>query len=482
MSRALLCLLVLSGCPKKTDQMPTSSRIYDAAPEALSPRPFLLPQVSEGTLSNGIKVAVVENHEVPLVYVRVILESGSWTDPSDQPGLASATVDLMNEGAGEYSSDELSRALRVLASDLTTGAGLDGSAISLKSLKENLPASLDLMATVTLEPTFPQPEWELSQARRIQDVKAIAQDPRSISGRAWSRLMYGTDYAGQLSTVPSYEAMTTDDMRGWYSDHVTADNATILVGGDTTLSEVLPLLEARFSSWEPGDSEPVSPPSGSIPAAVTGQVYLIDKPGAAQSIVRLGQVIGDRQAPDAAAFELANMAIGGQFTARINMNLREDKGWTYGASAWIGHNHYPGSWNVYTSLVTQHTADGLREILAEIAGMSADAPVTAAELAAGRGDLLGSWPVRFEQPGYLLDRTVDVRRYGLPSDWMANYPDRLRAVTLDQAQQAWLDRIDPDQFIILVVGDAAMVRAPLEGLGLSVVQLGLDGAPLNSEQ
>lgn len=485
MNRALLALLVLTGCPKDgAVEAPAdaAARTHTTPPAPLPPRAFQLPAVDEGALSNGIPVAVVENHEVPFVYVRLIIDSGSWTDPADQAGLASATMDMLNEGTTDHSSDELSRALRRMASELTTGAGLDGATVSLKTLTQNLAPSLDLMAEVTLEPAFPDDEWAVIKSQRIQSVKAIPQNPRAISGRVWERLLYGDAYAGKLSSVAAYESMTTDGMRGWYRQHVTPDNVTVLVGGDTTLTEVLPLLEERLGGWEASAPEHTElEVSADFPVAETGRIYLVDKPGAAQSVVRLGQAVGDRLAPDATAFEMANMAIGGQFTARINMNLREDKGWTYGASAWVGYNHYPGTWNVYSSIVTPHTADGIREVLAEIEGMSTDAPITDAELAAGQGDVLGSWPVRFEQPGYLLDRTVDVRRYGLPDDWMATYTDRVRAVSLEQAQEAWNSRIDPDNFIILVVGDAATVRAPLEELGMPVVQLDIDGAPLTQE-
>jgi predicted Zn-dependent peptidase len=475
---SLLSVSLLLGCPKAPVETPTQTRIYNTVPEPLAPRAFQLPELAEGALSNGISVSVVENHEVPFVYVQLIIESGSWTDPADQPGLARATMDMLNEGTASHSASELSTALRALASDLGSSANLNGGTVSVRSLTQNLEPTLDLMASVALTPTFPAEDWSVLQANYIQEVKAVPLNPSAISRRAWNRLMYGSEYGGHLSTVEGYESLTVDDMSGWHSKHMIPANTSILVGGDTTLEEILPLLEARFGGWEAtGELDELT--AGTIPAAETGTIYLIDKPGAAQSIVRLGQEIGDRQAEDAMAFEMANVALGGQFTARINMNLREDKGWTYGASSWLAYNHYPGVWSVYSSVVTPHTADSVKEILNEVQGMLGDRPMTQAELDAGKGDRLGSWPVRFEQPSYLLDSSLNVQRYGLPDDWLTSYPDRIRSVTLEQAQAAFNSRIDPNKFIILVVGDAATVRAPLEALGIPVVMLSNDGNPLD---
>ena len=440
--------------------------------------------MSTGELSNGVKVVVVENHEVPLVYIRVALDSGSWTDPADRPGLADATLDMLNEGAGGLTTDEISQRLRALAAELGTGAGLDGAVVSLKALKQNLAPSLDVLSTVVLTPDFPASEWEVIQAQYIQDLNAVSQDPRRISGRVWRQLMYGEEYSGHLNTVASFEAMTTREMRRWHEDHVQPDSTTILVGGDTTLAEVTPLLEARFgASVFPADGAeaPVFDVERSAPAATPGTIYLVDKPGAAQSVVRISQFVGERTAPDAAALQLANMAVGGQFSARINMNLREDKGWTYGASSWIRYNRLPGVWSAYTSIITDKTADGVREMLAEIEGPLRDAPITEAELASGKGDILGSWPVRFEQPGYLLGQTLEVDRYDLPDDWLSGYPNRIRSVDLAAAQEAWADTIKPEELIILVVGDADTVRDGLAELGRPVVELSVDGTPLSGD-
>ena len=470
--------LLLMGCGPKEPPQPAVIFDRTVKPEPLAPRAFQLPDIVSGELSNGIPVAVVENHEVPLVYVKVVFESGSWLDPADRPGLASVTFDMLNEGADGMSAEELSGASRKIAASLGTGAGLDGSAVSLKALKTNIEPSLDLMADVVLRPDFPDDDWSVIQQQRLQELDAARQDPRRISRRAFNRLMYGERYAGNLTSAESYSAITTDEMRSWYRSNLHAGNATILVGGDTTLAEIQPLLEARFGEWTAlPDEAPTPPTAADLPEHTESTIYLIDKPGAPQSVIRMGQFVGARTDEDADAFLLANMVVGGQFIARINMNLREDKGWTYGAWSWVSYNHLPGMFGVGSSVVTPHTAASITEILKELNGPTGEAPLTSEEFEAGRGNLLGEWPLKFENPDYMLSRTIDVARYDLPEDWLKTYPDRIRAVPMEAAAEAWSSWLDTSKLVILVVGDAEQIREGLENLSLPIVMLDADGNP-----
>ena len=230
--------------------------------------------------------------------------------------------------------------------------------------------------------------------------------------------MYGDTYAGQLSNASAYRRMRTSDMKS--GGRSVPAHSMILVGGDTTLEEIVPALESRFGGWK--DPQRVAqhdkPSVDALPAFEESTIFLVDKPGAPQSVVRGGLFVGDELDEDHAAFDLANLAVGGQFTARINMNLREDKGWTYGARSSTAHNYLPGLWSTGASIVTPHTADAVVEILAEVNGALGEKPVTADELEAARGGLLGTWPLSFENPGYLLDQTATIWRYDRPDDWL----------------------------------------------------------------
>ncbi|MCK6503091.1 insulinase family protein [Myxococcota bacterium] len=473
----LLSLTLGLGCgPKEAPVAAADARA--SAPAPLPPRPFQLPEPVEGTLSNGLRVIVVENHEVPLVHVNVVLRPGAWTDPAGRPGLASVTLDMMNEGAGGMTAAELSAATRKLGASLGTAAGLDGAVVSVSALRDQLPHALPLLATVLLQPDFPQADWEILRKKRLQDLAAARNDPGSIADRTWDVLGHGGRYAGHLTTEAAYQAMTAAEMKAWHQAHVAPRHAVVTVGGDTTWAEIQPLLEQHLGGWtSPGQDLPPVPTVDGLPVQAATRIFLVDKPGAAQSVLRVGRFVGARTEADHWPMTLANMAVGGMFTARINMNLREDKGWTYGARSWIEDSYLPGRWGVGANVVTPHTADAVSEILRELTQSRAGRPISQAELDNARGYLLGTWPLRFENPGTLMSETVAIWRYGLPEDWLRGTPDAVRAVTVEQAQAAWTTRVDPAQLDILVVGDAATVRAPLQALGLPVVDMLPDGLP-----
>ena len=270
-------------------------------------------------------------------------------------------------------------------------------------------------------------------------------------------------------------------MKKWWQVHLAPAHSMLLVGGDITLDEAIPLLEARFGAWK--DPRRVArhdkPAVDALPSFEQSTIFLVDQPGAPQSVVKGGLFVGDELGEDWPAFDLANLAVGGQFTARINMNLREDKGWTYGARSGTAHNYLPGLWSAGGSIVTPHTADAVVEILAELNGALGDKPVTADELAAARGGTLGTGPLSFDTPGYLLDETASMWRYDRPDDWLSGRISRYEAVTLEQANAAFKARIDPSKLIFLVVGDAATIAGPLaEQTGLPVVRVDADGRPV----
>ena len=480
-------LALLLGCGPKAPPVaptppppPVDANAWRAAePPLLAPRPFALPQAERGTLSNGLPVLVVRNTEVPKVYVRLAFKDGGWTDPANRPGLASASMDLMNEGAGTLSAEALSAALRRLASDLGTSAGTDGAVVSLSSLKKNLEPSLDLLALVVQQPTFSKTEWALLQKQRIADLRTELEDPAAIARRAFPRVLYGDTYLGHTATEASYQAMTAAELKGWAQAHLRPDRAMVLVGGDITLAEVQPMLEARLGGWKASGKAPTATPDTStLKAPAQTTVFLIDKPGASQSVLRLAVPVGNLTDPDMPSFDLANTAVGGLFSARINMNLREDKGYTYGARSFVQSGYGRAIWAMSTSVRADATVDALKETLRELSESRTSRPVTAAELEYMRGNALGTFPLDYETPGDYLDGLVSVWRYGLPENWIPSGPDRVRAVTLDSANAAWQKHLDTDHLAILVVGDAASHRAGLAGLGFPVVELDRDGNPL----
>jgi len=474
-----LILLLAMGCfPKPAPPVPEYRKV---TPGPLAPRAFQAPTISEGTLSNGVQVIVVENHEVPLVWVQLSVDRGGFTDPQDKPGLASVTMDMLNEGAGELDAAGLSRAAKALASSLSSSASNDTATLSIKSLTKNLPQTLDLMTQVLRTPNFAEADWALMKKKRLADLSAARNNPHKIHSRVWRRQFYGEGYIGRLRTEAAYESISTADMRAWYTANLAPGIARIYVGGDTTLEEVTPLLEARFGDWE-GTAAPAVAPEAIPERAEANHIVLVDKPGAPQSVVKVGQRVHTRTTEDYFPAMLANTCYGGMFIARLNMNLREDKGWTYGARSRLSHSLVDSVWSAGAAVKTDTTADSVSEILRELQESQAERPFSDEELQAMRGGLLGKWPLSFESPNYLLGKVRDIWIYDLPSDWVTSYPDRVRSVSLDATQAAWKRWIDPERLTIVIVGDAATIRPGLEALGLPIQEVDADGEPVGETE
>jgi zinc protease len=447
-------------------------------PAPLAPRPFQVPEASRATLSNGLELVVVENHEAPLVYVDLVFSAGSGADPADAPGLASATLDMLNEGAAGMDAAALSVAQRRLGASISSGAGTDTSRVRIQTLARTLPDSLELFAKVVRQPDFPEASWTILQKKRIQDLKASLDDPNALSARISNRLLYGDQYKGQLRTTTAYEAIDTAAMKDWAARHLRPETGILLVGGDTTLAEIQPLLEAQLGSWQPeGEAAEVAPPTP--PAAPDGiRVFLHERPDAPQSVIRISGFVNPRDAAERPALVLANRAWGGQFSARLNMNLREKEGWTYGARSGISDSLLPGLWTASSSVMADATDDAVLRMLDMLEASRTEAPITEDELNYVRTGLLGSWPLAFESPQKLLSEHAEMWRYDLPEDWISGYPARLRAVGLEQANAAWTGTVPADQLTIVVVGDAEALLPGMEERGLEVVRVDADGAPV----
>jgi len=483
--------LALWMLPAQAEDLPAQAEVLPGhrlqAPGPLAARPFALPAAQTATLSNGLDVLVVENHEVPLVYVNLVVRSGAATDPAGLEGLASSTLDMMDEGAGSRSAEALSVASRKLGADVGTFASLDYAGVELSVLRRNLEPALDLLADVALRPTFPESDWELRRKQRVQGLAASRTDPDRVAARVYSRLMHGNTYAGRHPSEDSYAAISTAEMARWHAAHMRPEDAILLVGGDTTLDQILPLLEARFGEWTVDTPAPARVDlSAPLPEHPANTLYLHHIDGAAQSVLRMGAFVMDRTAPEAAAFALANRAFGGQFMSRLNLNLREDKGWTYGARSSIAHSERPDLWTIQTSVVTPATAGSLTEALRELQGLTEGGesasgepfgPLNGEELELVRDGLLYSWPLSFENPGHLLRERLQMWRYDLPGDWLSAYPERMQSVAVEAATEAWAAQVRKERLVIAVVGDANVIRPEVEALGFQVVLVDADGAP-----
>ncbi|MCB9761618.1 MAG: insulinase family protein [Alphaproteobacteria bacterium] len=476
----LLLTLSLAACGPK--DAPIESAAGSADPRFERPAPlarpaFDLPTPQRATLSNGVAVVLVENHELPVVDLRIVFSSGSWTDPVGKEGLASSAMDMLNEGAGDLDAVGYASALRKLGARVGAGAGLDSASVTLHTLNKHLEPALDLWALALLDPAFDADEWDRVRKQRVQNVAAARTNPNAIAGRVFDRVMFGDTYDGRFETEGSLKAISAADLEAWHADQLVSGNALILAGGDITLEELTPLLEARLADWS-GESTRAAPEI-TVHAPTSTVIHLIDKPGAAQSVIVAGRPVGHRTDPHYDALYVANTIWGGMFMSRLNMNLREDKGYTYGARSRLSNGLAPTIWNASTSVKSDTTADALSEIFGELAAIGDARPLTEDERAYFAGSLVSGYPARFETTDYLLGQQSEVWRYELPADWLESYIPRVEAVTAGQAQVAFLEQVATQPLTVVVVGDLATIRAPIEALGHPVVELDVDGAPVS---
>ena len=457
------------------------SRIHTQKPTTLEKEPFSLPSLAKGTLSNNIPIALSKNDEVPLVYLWITFDAGSWTDPDTQIGLAKAAMDMLDEGAGELSAGDLSKELKKLASSISTEATMDGASIRLQCLKKNIQPSLAILSLILKQPTFPSTVWDRKSKAYLQERTHKISDPKQIGKRVWRTLLYGDQYAGRLQKESHIHNLNPEDIQKWYETYITPQNAQIWIGGNTTINEIQPFLEEEIGTWTTENPIPLpkKPTAINLKEPERTFIYLVDKPGSSQSIVYLGHGVGTRNDEHADRLLLANQAFGGMFTARVNMNLREDKGWTYGAWTWLSYSYYPGTWTMHSSVITKHTAAAIREVIKDIRESKQTRTITAEEFERGRGDLLGQFPLKFEKPSYLLNRQIEISRYNLPKDWLNQYQERLSKISLGDSQASWNDIIDPEAMFIVVVGDRSVVETDLLGLGYTVIHTDHNGQTVN---
>ncbi len=469
---SVIALVALAGCPATKPPAPLAAAPR-TLPAALPTPAFSMPETETRTLSNGLQVVVATNDEVPLFNVRLVFNVGGWADPADATGLAEVTFDLLDDGAGDLRADDIARELKKIGSSLYSGANVDSSYVGASGLVRNLEPTLDLWTKVVLEPTFPEDEWTILKRRLVANLKLAKEDPATIAQQVSYNILYGDTYRGRLRSEADYDAITPDRMRAFYREWAGPKNAMIFVGGDITADEIVPLLEARIAKWAP--EVKTAAPQATLATPDATRLYFIHKAGAAQSVVRVLQPIGTRADADWFPLMMANEAIGGQFTSRVNMNLREDKGYTYGARCFLGAWDGPGVWGCSASVQTDVTLPALLELKKEIEDALGDRPVDARELAYYQSMQVNGFPGGYETTGAILDEQAQIWRYGLPTDWPETYLPSVTAVTVESANAAFAARIDPSKMVWVVVGDRDKVYADLQTLGLEIVELDTDG-------
>ncbi|MDZ7342409.1 MAG: insulinase family protein [candidate division KSB1 bacterium] len=441
------------------------------------------PKLQRATLSNGLKIILAERHAIPVVNFNLLVDAGYAADQFGLPGTASLAMNMLDEGTKTRDALQISEELALLGANLGSGSNLDMSTVYLSALKENLDASLNIYADVILNPSFPEKEFVRLQKQQLARIKQEKASPFQMALRVFPRYLYGEGHAYGNSftgsgTEESVSKLTTKDLAKFHQDWFKPNNATLVVVGDIKLNEMVPKLEKLFANWKPGNVQKKN--IRMVEHQPKASLYLIDKPGSPQSVILAGHIAPPKADPDDIAMNMMNSILGGTFTSRINMNLREDKHWSYGAGSVIVSARGQRPFIAYTSIQGDKTKESIAEIRKELTDILATRPATQDELdKVLQNEILGL-PGSWETMGAVGSSIGDIVVYGLPDDYYQTYPNKLRNLKLNDISKAAKKLLRPDQVVWIVVGDRAKVEPKLLELGLGEVKLiDADGKPLS---
>jgi zinc protease len=441
-------------------------------PEPGTPAAGRLPAFQRATMPSGLKLIVAERHEVPVVRFQLVLDAGYASDSLGVPGLAKLAAGMMDEGTRTRSALQISDELQRLGAQLSTGADVDTTFVTLSALKANLDSSLTLFADVVLNPSFPAPEIERLRQQQLAAIDQESVSPFGMALRVLPRLVYGPGHAYAMpltgsGTKASVGGLTRDQVVKWHETWVRPGSATLVVVGDTTLAEIRPKLEALFAPWKGGavPKKNVAP----VEAGAQGVLYVMDRPGALQSTIFAGHVAPPRANPQEITQQVLNTVLGGQFISRLNMNLREDKHWSYGAGTIFFDARGPRPFIAYAPVQTDKTKESVAEIAKELRGVGTDRPVTAEELQTAKDGLVLTLAGQWETAAAVEGSIGEIVRFGFPDDYYATFAERVRATTLTDVARA-SGVIQPDKLVWVIAGDRAKIEPGLKELGLGEIR------------
>jgi predicted Zn-dependent peptidase len=415
-------------------------------PPAVGPAPSLqLPPVETRTLSNGLQVRVIGIHKVPTVHLQLAIRSGVAADPITKFGAASLTADMLDEGAGGRTALEIADAIDFLGAELTTAGGVDATFVELHVPVARLAGALPVMADVVARPTFPEAELNRLREERLASLLEMQDDPEQMIQVAFPRLVFGPQHrfgTPAIGTAASLKGLSVADLKAFHAANIRPANAVLVAAGDVTADAIVPQLERAFASWKaPAGASPAGP--ANAPAVSARRVFLIDKPGAAQSQIRIGTVGVARSTPDYFALRVLNTVLGEAFTSRLNTNLREVHGYAYGAGSRFDMRLTPGPFYAAAGVQTDKTGEALKEFFIELANIHQPVPVE--ELEKAKNYLALQLPRNFETTRGTADALAQAWIYDLPADWPAGLWRAARAdrryegvdIAVDLGRRQW---------------------------------------------
>jgi zinc protease len=433
-------------------------------------RPLQLATPTSATLSNGLTLILSERRGLPVVAAGLVLKTGSDANPADKPGLANFVAAMLDEGTMTRSALQIADEVAALGASLTTASSMDATTVSARSLTKNFPALLDLAADVVLRPSFPAEEIERQRAQRLGQLVQQRDNPALVAAQVQAAALYGPRHPygySEIGTEAAVKAMSRADMEAFWKQNFVPNNAALIVAGDISMTDLRALAEKAFGGWQRGT--PAQPALGA-PATTPARIVIVDKPGSPQTQLRVVSIGAPRSSPDFRPLQVMNMALGGLFSSRINMNLRERNGYSYGTYSNFTFRKSAGPFAVAGGIRTDATAPAVTEIFKEISGITGSA-IPADELQKAKDSLANSLPGAFESGANAVGNFSNVFIYDLGLDYYSRYAQQVNAVTSDQAQDVAKRYLVPTRMVVIAVGDRKAIEADLQKLNLGTIEI-----------
>jgi zinc protease len=472
-----------SVTPKKDDK-PMADQTKNLPKPKADPK-FTLPPIQKQKLSNGLEVWLVRQPELPIISMNLVVKTGGTVDPAGKAGLASMTATLMDDGTKTRSAIDISNELAGIGTALGTGSGWDSATVTMQTLTKNFDKALNIFSDVVVNPSFPAKEIETARQRALVGLRQRKDNPNAIASVVYNSLLYGKNHpygnvmTGDEASIRGFSQM---DLMTFYQTYYRPNNATLIVVGDANMTTLKPKLETAFANWQSADV-----PVSNVPKAAVFDkpgIYVVDKPNAAQSVISIGQVGVSRDNPDFFALQVMNDMLGGSFSSRLNMNLREEKGYTYGAGSGFAFRRGTGPFTASADVQTAVTKESVLEFMKELRGIRGERPVTMEELQTSKQSIIRGFPQGFETNGQIANALSTLAVYGLSGSYYNEYMTRINAVTMADVNRVANQYLTPDKMAIVIVGDRQSIEAGLrgiEGWGKSIAFLDAEGNPIKIE-
>jgi len=466
--RALMAFtaLTLTGAPLSAQVAVDRTK----PPELGSPPPVSLPPILTRQLPNGLKLMIVEQHELPLADFVLLVGSGGTADPTAKTGVANLTASMLREGTTTRKSLDIADQTSFLGVSLSPQASWESSTLSLHTPTAQLDSALALFADVALHPSFPANEFDRIKKNRLTELLQLRDQGPAIANLAFPAILYGSAHpygAPLIGTEASITGLTTADLQSYYQTNFKPNNSTLIIVGDVNPAQIEQKINALFGSWQRGDVAPLT--YNEPPKAGTTTIYLIDKPGAAQSSFRIGAVGVPRSTKDFFALTVMNTILGGSFSSRLNQNLREARGYTYGAASRFDMRRAAGPFTASAEIVSAKSDSALIQFMKELNGIRQAVP--ADELSRAKRYLQLQLPSNFETTQQIASALVPVALYGLPLDYYNNYVQSIEAVTQTDVARVAQQYINPGSLAILIVGDRKTIEQGLKATNVGPISI-----------